>query len=384
MDAKRFTLNSPGRLVSIATPRPDVAFVPAPLPTAWDMPAIMWPLLMRARESLARLDGVGRHLPDPQLLLAPLQQREALRSSSMEGTYASPAELLLYQMDPREPASRQDQLNTWREVFNYGQALQRGMELMASGLPLSLRLIREMHEILLHGVRGHDRRPGVFRDCQVHVGVGARFVPPPPGEVPVCLDAFEKYHHAESTVDPLLRAFMAHYQFEAIHPFRDGNGRIGRLLLSLTICDWLGMNAPWLYMSAFFERHKDEYIDRLFMVGADGQWEAWLSFCLQGVIEQAADTVRRIDQLIELRQDFLARVAASGGSARLQGVVAHLFSAPVVTIPQVARMGDVTYPTAKADVMRLIDLGILGEGAQGMTPKYFYSRAIFAIAYEDA
>ena len=384
MDGNRFTDNKLGDLVAIASPRPDVAFIPEPLPLDWVMPPSLWPLLMEARESLARLDGVGRHLVNPQLLLAPLQQREALRSSSMEGTYATPEELLLYRMHPREPTSREDRANDWREVFNYGRALQQGMDLMAGGLPLSLRLIREMHQTLLGGVRGHDRRPGVFRDCQVHIGVGGRFIPPPPGEVPACLDAFEKYHHAESMVDPLLRAFMAHYQFETIHPFRDGNGRIGRLLLSLTIHQWLDLGSPWLYMSAFFERHKDEYIDRLFMVSADGQWEAWLAFCLQGVVEQARDTVRRIDQLVALRGDFLARAASSGGSARLTGIVERLFSAPVVTIPQVVSDTGVTYPTAKTDVMRLVDLGILAEGDPSVTPKYFSSRAIFDIAYGDA
>lgn len=302
----------------------------------------------------------------------------------MEGTYATPEELLLYRMDPREPMSREDRANDWREVFNYGRALQQGMDLMAGGLPLSLRLIREMHRTLLGGVRGHDRRPGEFRDCQVHLGVGGRFIPPPAANVPGCLDAFEKYHHEESDVDPLLRAFMAHYQFEAIHPFRDGNGRIGRLLLSLTICRWLDLGSPWLYMSPFFERHKDEYIDRLFMVSADGQWVAWLSFRLQGVVEQARDTVRRVDQLVALRADFLDRAATSGGSARLNGIVERLFSAPVVTIPQVVSDTGVTYPTAKTDVKRLEDLGILVEGDASVTPKYFYSRPIFDIAYGDA
>ncbi|MCB1633514.1 MAG: Fic family protein [Xanthomonadales bacterium] len=339
---------------------------------------------MAARESLARLDGVGRHLTNPQLLLAPLQQREALRSSSMEGTYATPEELLLYQLDPREPTSREDRVNAWREVFNYGRALQQGMSLMADGLPLSLRLIRDMHQTLLGGVRGQDRRPGHFRDCQVHVGVGARFVPPPPSELMPCLHAFESYHHESSTVDPLLRAFMAHYQFETIHPFRDGNGRIGRVLLSLTISQWLELGSPWLYMSAFFERHKDDYIDRMFNVSADGQWEPWLSFCLQGVIEQSSDTISRIDRLVELRQEFTSRVAASGGSARLTGIVERLFSAPIVTIPQVVSDTGVTYPTARSDVQKLVDLRILSQGDPSVSPKYFFSRAIFDIAYGDS
>lgn len=383
MDPARFTNNRLGELTPISWPRPDVAFVPHPLPTEWAMPQAMWPLLMEARENLARLDGVGRHLTNHQLLLVPLQQREALRSSSMEGTYASPEELLLYQMDPRDPTSAGDRINAWREVFNYGRALQLGVNLLADGLPLSLRLIREMHQTLLGGVRGQERRPGEFRDCQVHVGAGARFVPPPPTEVMASLDRFEKYHHADSAIDPLIRAFMAHYQFETIHPFRDGNGRIGRLLLSLTIYHWMSLGSPWLYMSAFFERNKEEYIDRLFMVSADGQWEPWIRFCLHGVVEQSKDTVRRIDRLVALREELTNRVVGSGGSARLHGIVENLFSSPVVTIPQVAKATEVTYPTAKADIMRLIDLGILAEGDPSLSPKFFFSQEIFDIAYGD-
>jgi Fic family protein len=384
MDRDRFTSKKLGALAEIRSPRPDVAFVPNPLPTDWAMPTELWPVLMQARENLARLDGVGRHMTNHQLLLVPLQQREALRSSSMEGTYATPEELLLYQMDPRDPSSDADQVNAWREVFNYGKALQLGINLLDGGLPISLRLIREMHQALLSGVRGQQRRPGEFRDCQVHVGAGARFVPPPASRLVECLDAFEKSHHAESRIDPLIRAFMAHYQFETIHPFRDGNGRVGRLLLSLTIYQWLSLGSPWLYLSDFFERHKDEYIDRLFMVSADGQWLPWIRFCLQGVVEQCDDTINRIDRLIALRDDYSRRVAESGGNARLHRIVEGLFTSPLVTIPQVKDLTDVTYPTAKSDIDRLLKLEILKEGQVELTPRIFFAPVIYEIAYGDS
>jgi Fic family protein len=382
MEKRRFTDKKLGELVETGPPRPDLAFVPAPLPSLWEMPVELWPLLMEARESLARLDGVGRHMTNHRLLMVPLQQREALRSSSMEGTYASPEELLLYQLNPRDPSSDLDRVNAWREVFNYGKALQLGMNLLDSGLPISLRLIREMHRALLSGVRGQQRRPGQFRDCQVQIGVGARFAPPAQhlGE---CLDTFEKYHHAESEIDPLIRAFMAHYQFEAIHPFRDGNGRVGRLLLSLTIYQWLKLGSPWLYLSAFFERFKDDYIDHLFMVGADGQWVPWIRFCLQGVIAQSNDTIDRIDRLVALRGDFTRRVAESGGSARLHQILDGLFSSPLVTIPQARDLTDVSYPTAKSDIERMKRLGILEEGPKEFNPRYFFSPAIHDVAYGD-
>lgn len=383
MEKQRFTDNKLGELVTITSPRQDVAFVPAPLPIAWKMPIELWPILMRARESIARLDGVGRHMTNHQLLLVHLQQREALRSSSMEGTYASPEELLLYQLDPRDPSSDWDQVNAWREVFNYGKALQLGVNLLNSGLPISLRLIREVHQALLSGVRGQQRRPGEFRDCQVQVGAGARFVPPPAPRLAECLDAFEKYHHAESEIDPLIRAFMAHYQFETIHPFRDGNGRVGRLLLSLTIFQWMNLGSPWLYLSPYFERFKDDYIDRLFMVSADGQWLPWIRFCLEGVIAQSDDTIDRIDRLVALREEFSHRVAESGGSARLQKLLDGLFASPLVTVPQARDLTDVSYPTAKSDIDRLVGLGILKAGPPEWSPRYFFSPAIYDVAYGD-
>jgi Fic family protein len=383
MNRVLFTDNKLGVLVEIRSPRPDLAFVPTPLPTDWPIPSELWPLLMQAREGLARLDGVGRHMVNHHLLLVPLQQREALRSSSMEGTYATPEELLLYQMDPRDPSSDTDRVNAWREVFNYGKALQIGINLLNDGLPISLRLIREMHRALLGGVRGQNRRPGDFRDCQVQIGAGARFVPPPPHLLDECLDAFEKSHHADSSIDPLIRAFMAHYQFEAIHPFRDGNGQVGRLLLSLTIYQWLDLGSPWLYLSAFFEQHKDEYIDRLFMVSADGRWLDWVRFCLQGVVAQCDDTIVRIDRLVALRTDYSERIYRSGGSARLHLILDSLFVSPVITVPQAKVLTDVTYPTAKTDLERLVALGILAEGPAETTPRFFSAPEIIAVAYGD-
>jgi Fic family protein len=383
MHSNLFTDNKLGELLEIRSPPLNLAFVPQPLPTDWSMPSELWPLLMQAREGLARLDGVGRHMVNHRLLLVPLQQREALRSSSMEGTYATPEELLLYQMDPRDPSSDTDRANAWREVFNYGKALQIGINLLDGGLPISLRLIREIHQALLSGVRGHNRRPGEFRDCQVQIGAGARFVPPPPHCLDACLDAFEKFHHTESGIDPLIRAFMAHYQFETIHPFRDGNGRVGRLLLSLTIYQWLDLGSPWLYLSSFFERHKDEYIDRLFMVSADGRWLDWVRFCLQGVVAQCHDTIVRIDRLVALRADYLERISHSGGSARLHRILESLFASPVITVPQARDLTEVTYPTAKSDLDRLVTLGILAEGPTDMTPRFLAAPEIIAVAYGD-
>lgn len=383
MDKSQFTANSPGKLVHITVPAPDWAFIPDPLPLDWEMPAVLWPLLVRARESLGRLDGVGRHMPNHRLLLRPLQYREALRSSSLEGTYATPEELLLYEIDPREPTSKNDPVNAWREVFNYDAALQLGQSLLNGELPLSLRLMRRMHETLLGGVRGNDRSPGEFRRHQVHIGSDRRFVPPPPNEVPACLDVFERHLHEVSQLDSLVRCFMVHYQFEAIHPFSDGNGRVGRLLLSLMIYQWCKLGSPWLYLSPFFDRYKDEYINGLFRVSTHGDWTGWIEFCLKGTVEQAEDAIKRFNQLVILRDKYHQQIAEEGGSARLQQIVEGLLEQPAVTIPQLAKRYDVTYPTAQADIERLIKLGILKPLDHQGRPKLFFAEQIIQIAHGE-
>jgi len=382
MDEAKFGDSRTGRLVRISTPVEDYAFIPDNLPPASGFPERLWPLLADAKEALGRLDGIGRTIPDPGLLLRPLQNREALRSSSLEGTYATPEQLLLYEMDPREPRSERDKANEWREVGNYGRALTEGSKLLDE-MPICLRLIRSMHKTLLSGVRGRDKAPGEFRRCQVHIGSDCRYIPPPPHELLQCLDSFEKHlHESDERFDPLVRCYIIHYQFEAIHPFVDGNGRVGRLLLALLTYRWCQLSMPWLYMSAFFERYKDEYVDNLFRVSTEGDWERWLEFCLRGTIEQANDATRRCELLGKLRRDYDKRVV--NGSKRAHAIVAGLFENPIITIPRVSVKYDITYPTAKSDVLHLIELGILVE-LPDFRPKKFYAPEVFEIAYsEDA
>ncbi len=381
MDKSVFTPESPGRLVPIdVNEEADWSFVPNSLPTEFELESESWPLLLKAKEELARLDGVGRYLPNQDLLLRPLQQREALTSSSLEGTYASPEQLLLYGMDPREPSSEKDPVNAWREVFNYGRALTLGQQHIDEGYPLSLVLVRQLHQSLLGGVRGADRTPGEFRKVQVHIGSTRRFIPPPPLEVPRCLDEFQEHLTSESNIDPLVRCFMLHYQFEAIHPFNDGNGRVGRLLLSLMIYKWCGLHSPWLYLSPFFERYKDEYIDNLFNVSAKCRWTNWINFCLRATISQSLDSIRRIDRLVLLRQDYHDRTATLSSAVRLHPIIESLFAQPLVVVSQLARSYDVSYPTANSDVTRLVRLGIL-QVLPNAYPKTFYAPEVMRIAY---
>jgi Fic family protein len=384
MDKNLFTDPRQGKLLKIDIQgSADWAFIPSPLPDRWKIPYHLWPLLAKAREELARLDGIGRHMPDYELLLKPLQQREALKSSSLEGTYATPEQLLLFEIDPRKPKSQHDQVNSWMEVFNYGEALRMGQKLF-NDIPVSVRLFRELHKELLSGVRGHHRDPGNFRRIQVHIGSDRRFIPPPAKEALSTLYELEKYIHQENDIDPLIFCFMVHYQFEAIHPFLDGNGRVGRLLLSLMIYKWCKLVSPWLYLSAFFDKHKDEYIDCLFNVSAKGDWFGWIQFCLLATLFQAKDAIQRFDKLVSLRAKYLQAVTDCGGSIRLPKVIDKLLQSPAMTVPRIAKMFAITYPTAKADIDTLVKCKILREGGtKNSRPKLFFAPEIMEVAYGD-
>lgn len=381
MDPKDFTSFLTGRLVSVQDGSPDAmfAFIPHPLPPKWEWPGSLWGLLLEARKTLSSLDGTGKHLPKPEILLQPLQGREAQLSSQLEGTITDPQQQVLFQADPRYPMSKHDPTNAYREVFNYRKALRLRLD-SQDDLPLSLRLIKELHAVLMDGVRGSEQRPGEFRTIQNQIGWPARFVPPPPLELPGALDAFEKYLHAEDKFDPLVRAFLVHYQFEAIHPFRDGNGRVGRLLLSLMIAEWCHLSSQWLYMSAFFEKRKKEYMDLLLAVSTQGAWEPWIRFCLEGVVVQSLDTERRCDKLLALHRDFHARL--QGGSVRLSKLVDRLFSSPVITVNRYKKEFNVTYPTARSDLRKLQAIGIVEE-LWDMEVFTYYCPQIYTITFED-
>jgi Fic family protein len=380
MDAAKFTSQKTGNLLEIQVPERNWAFIPDPLPPQWVFPERLWPVLVKAREALGRLDGIGRTLPNPELLLKPLEKQEALHSSSLEGTYASPKDLLLFEIDPQEPKSEKDPANAWLEVSNHSLALRQGMRRLEE-LPFCLRFIRELHETLLKGVRGKDRTPGRFRTCQVHIGSDKRYIPPPPNYLQACLDAFEKgLNQQDAKYDPLVRCYVLHYQFEAIHPFLDGNGRIGRVLMSLLIYKWCNLSMPWLYMSAFFERYKDEYIDNLFRISSEGDWETWIEFCLRGTIEQAEESIRRCDAFRVLKDRFMRE--AGQISTRAHAIIEDLFTTPVVRVPALAKKCSVSYPTAKADVTSLVEKGVLQE-IPGTRPKAYFSPAILEIAYSN-
>lgn len=382
MDITRF-VNPSGSLVITADGH-ESAFIPEPLPADWAPSAALVPLWVQARDIIGELRGTGRTLPDHTLLIRPLRQREALRSSSLEGTYATPEDLLAYEFDPKDPDSALDIANALREVHNYQLALERGQSLVEENYPFSEWLTRQLHQTLLSGVRGDDKSPGMIRNNQVHIGASHRFTPPPPEHVSILMGQLEKeMQNRPVNIDPLIWSFMVHYQFETIHPFRDGNGRVGRLLLALMIYRDCNFNLPWLYLSEFFERHKDEYIDSLFMVSSESDWERWISFCLRATIQTGKDTIARIKKLLDKKQEYEARIRDHAGRDRLLHIIPKLLSSPILKYTDIQEILGVSYPTARLDMEALEQMGIVKEISSMKRPRIYYAFEILQIAYRD-
>lgn len=361
MDRNDFSAQSPGHLVK--TSSGVLAFVPDPLPPdiQWDTDLVS--VVSAAGTALGRLAEVGRLMPNPHLLIRPFMRREAVLSSQIEGTHASFDQLLLFELDE----DVEDRVPDVREVANYVRALEYGLERVRT-LPLSQRLLREMHRILMQDVRGGDQTPGELRRNQVQISaIGrpieeARFVPPPPGDVlHRAMNEFEKYLHAPSRLPHVVRLALIHYQFEAIHPFNDGNGRIGRLLISLLLCLEAVLPQPLLYLSAYFERNRQAYYDHLLRVSQSGTWNQWIEFCARGVAEESMDAVDRATRLRDLQTQYTERVRSARTSALLLQLIEHLFAQPAITSTRVRDLLHVTPRTAQQHIDRLCETGILTE-----------------------
>ena len=340
------------------------AYHPAPLPVT---PAIvLTPALQRlldlANQELGRLDGITALLPDPQTLLYTYVRKEAVLSSQIEGTQSSLSDLLLFENEaaPGVPIS------DVAETANYITAMNHGIASVRQGrLPVSSRLLRETHKLLLEGVRGADKTPGQFRRDQNWIGgtspQNARFVPPPWNLLPEAVSNLERYLHDPD--EPLLvRASIAHAQFETIHPFLDGNGRVGRLLITLVLCAEGVLREPLLYLSLYFKQHRDEYYERLQRVRTHGEWEEWLTFFLEGVAEvarSATDTTARIVHMIQRDRQRIGQVGRGAASAlRIHDLAVR---SVVITPRQAARQTGLTDPPTYAAIRRLEALGVLRE-----------------------
>jgi len=337
------------------------AFIPAGLPP--DPPidlARLAPILSAADQGIGRLDGVSRTLPNPDLFVAMYVRREAVLSSQIEGTQSSLDDVLAYELDTTATHLPLDV----EEVFNHVAAMNYGLERLAT-LPLSLRLIREIHERLMAGVRGAEKSPGEFRRSQNWIGPPggllqhASFVPPPPHEMLESLGNLERFLHEPGPLPALVHAGMAHAQFETIHPFLDGNGRVGRLLITFLLVHRGVIGRPLLYLSHHLKRHRTEYYDRLTSIRESGDWEGWLTFFLQGVAATAEEATRTAAAILEMRQ--LHRGAVAGHGVNALRLLDHLYDRPLVNVSSVAATLGVSWPTAGKLIGQLEKRDLLQE-----------------------
>jgi Fic family protein len=361
------------------------AFVPPPLPPNPPVRLDEIQLLLeQANQSLGRLDGLASVIPDLSLFIYAYVRKEAVLSSQIEGTQSSLSDLLLFENDEAPGAPLVDV----QEVSNYVAALNHGLDRLRGGFPLSLRLIREIHGVLLSKGRGSDKQPGEFRQSQNWIG-GTRpgtaiFVPPPPDLVLDCMNALELFLHEERPDLPLLiKAGLVHVQFETIHPFLDGNGRLGRLLITFLLCATGVLREPILYLSLYFKQHRSAYYNLLDRVRAKGDWETWLEFFLTGVrdtAEQAATAARRILAVFEEHRrkiETLGRPAAS-----VLRVFEHMQRNPIVSIPATAKSIGISPPTVAKSLEHMRHLGLLREITGRQRHRLFVYDAYLAILSE--
>lgn len=328
------------------------------------MDTLLWTLLSRADRALGRLDGSAAALPNPDLFVYMYVHKEAVLSSQIEGTQASLIDVLEFEAQAIDPGAPQD----IPEVVNYVAAMQYGLGRLGE-LPVSLRLLREIHERLMRGVRGGDRYPGEFRRTQNWIGAagaslrGARYVPPPPGEMAEALDRFEKFLHDPAPMPDLIKVGLAHAQFETIHPFIDGNGRMGRLLIAFLLCEQRILTRPLLYLSHFFRLHQTEYYDRLQAIRDEGDWEGWLRFFLIGVAEVAEEASVVARNIVGLREEHreIVRRAFRSRAARALQLLESLYERPILTVPYVSDLTGLTFSNANGLVKGLTEVGILEE-----------------------
>lgn len=361
------------------------AFVPHPLPLdrGLELSAEDMDLIERANRALGRLDGLTTVLPDTSLFIDLYLRKEAVLSSQIEGTQSSLSDLLLFESDHAPDAP----LDEVREVSNYVEAMNHGLARLRSGFPLSLRLIREIHHILLRSGRGSDKTPGEFRRSQNWIG-GSRpgdalYVPPPPDEVQECMSRLESFLHDRPSRTPtLLKAALAHAQFESIHPFLDGNGRVGRLLITFLLCAEEVLSQPTLYLSLYLKRNRQIYYDLLQGVRDEGDWEAWVRFFLHGVIETAGQAVQAAKTSLALFARDRERIETLGRSAGSALRVHEVLQRdPIISIRGATEKLNLSYPTVASSLTHLEELGVAHEiTGQRRNRRYAYSEFLALLA----
>lgn len=359
------------------------AFIPAPLPPELEWTPRLVKLLSDADRLIGKLAGEGARLPNPHVLMRPFARREAVMSSKIEGTQATLGELLAAEVGAVVDRSPDD----LREVGNYVVALEHGLARLKK-LPLCVRLIQELHEKLMTDARGHHATRGQFRKTQNWIGkpgctpTTASFVPPPPDEVEPCLAAWEKFLN-ESDLPPLVTIALAHYQFEAIHPFLDGNGRVGRLLITLFLIEKRILPAPLLYLSAFFETSRRDYYDSLLAVSTRGAWADWIEYFLLGVARMSEDAVSRAERMNAKLAKWQKAVAGESTKTPMR-VVELLASNPFITVKGGAEKLGVAFTTAQRAIQRLEALGIVQQTGTAKRDRVYCAKALLDILEEPA
>ena len=379
MNQEEFRASNSGKVIH--TQKGYWAFVPNPLP-----PDLPWSLavvsaLSEADRDLSRLNTLAGAFPFNQTLIMPFIRQEAVLSSRIEGTRASLGDLYAHEAGQRSFLETVDDSS---EVLNYVRALEYGLERVKT-LPVSLRLMREIHSRLMENVRGGQLTPGEFRGSQNWIGPAgsmldnATYVPPPVDEMLAALDVLEKFIHTSSQVPAIVRAGLLHYQFEAIHPFLDGNGRMGRVLIILLLHEWRVLSQPLLNLSVYFEAQRREYYTRLLDVSKNGAWEEWLLFFLTGVSTQAVNDAVRLESLLSLRVDYLERVRVGRRQERLEQVLDLIFQRPILNVRQVEAALGIPYMTAERCIERLEKTGILREITGKARNRIFRADEILAV-----
>ncbi|HEX9812285.1 MAG TPA: Fic family protein [Burkholderiales bacterium] len=375
MDASSFNCPEAGRV--IRTSEGYNAFLPAPPSPklAYDAPLVL--ALSRADSALSELAGLGRLLPNPRLLIAPYLRREAVLSSRIEGTRASLSDILMDEAQADIPHGDDADV---REVRNYVTALEYGIKRLGS-LPPSLRLVRELHAKLMKGVRGNAATAGEFRRSQNWIGpsgstpVTANYVPPPPAEMQKALARWELFLHEREKYPDLVQCALMHEHFEAIHPFMDGNGRVGRLLITLFLVERERLTQPLLYLSVYIEAHRDEYYRLLQRVRTHCDWSAWLRFFLTGIAETAGDSMKRAAALIDMREKYRWRLR---NRANAQALLDALFINPYITVAKAQKVLSVSNPTARQAVGVLQKEGLLKEVSGRKWGQLYVARPVLA------
>ena len=377
MNPEAFQNSTAGKCIRTISRHPYWAYVPNPLPPKVEVDWELASLLSKADSKLGELSSAGQLLPNVHLLIKPLLiRREAVTSSRIENTQSGLDDLFLFEADETQLFFMSDV----KEIFNYVRAMEYGIKRLED-LPISSRLICEIHEILMKGVRGEYATPGLLRTSQNWIGgrtpMDAIYVPPPVPEMQQCFSDLERYIHSNAEEPALIQCALVHYQFEAIHPFLDGNGRIGRLLITFMLLERKLLSQPLLYLSDFFERHREEYYKLLLNVSQKGDWKVWLTFFLNGVCQQSEDALLTIQKLLDLQNRYRALVTRPRVPKVVNRLIDYLFASPAISISALSKVWEIPFPTVQRGVDYLIGEGVLREITGRRRNRLFVADEIF-------